>query len=111
MTPARRLQGRQITTLDGLPEAERKRWTEAFVATGASQCGFCTPGIVMRLAALAHDRRPGDPPDPTDVTEAAPSTEQIDRSLLAHLCRCTGWQSIEEAARLALGGSPDPVVG
>jgi xanthine dehydrogenase small subunit len=96
VTPARRLQGREITTLDGLPEAERERWTEAFVATGASQCGFCTPGIVMRLAALAHD---------------APSTEQIDRSLLAHLCRCTGWQSIEEAARLARGDSADPVVG
>ena len=108
MTPVRRLQGRQITTLDGLPEAERERWTDAFVATGASQCGFCTPGIVMRLAALAYDRGPGDPTDPTD---GAPSAEQIDRSLLAHLCRCTGWQSIEEAARLALGGSPHPVVG
>jgi hypothetical protein len=67
----------------------------------------------MRLAALAHDRRPGDPTDPTNPTnptDGTPSTEQIDRSLLSHLCRCTGWQTIEEAARLALGGSPGPVV-
>ena len=91
VTPVRRLQGRQVTTLDGLPAEERDRWADALVATGGSQCGFCTPGIVMRLAALAG---PG-------VT-----TEQVDRSLLANVCRCTGWQTIEEAARLALGGPP-----
>ncbi|HVT78120.1 MAG TPA: 2Fe-2S iron-sulfur cluster-binding protein, partial [Acidimicrobiales bacterium] len=61
-------------------------FTDAFVATGASQCGFCTPGIVMRLAALD----PGDDPE---------------RALLAHLCRCTGWQTIEEACA---GADPGP---
>lgn len=96
VTPIRRLEGRQVTTLDGLPAEERDRWAEALVATGGSQCGFCTPGIVMRLAALAG----------TSAT-----TEQIDRSLLAHLCRCTGWQSIEEAARLALDRPPPAVDG
>jgi aerobic-type carbon monoxide dehydrogenase small subunit (CoxS/CutS family) len=96
VTPIRRLQGRQVTTLDGLPAEERDRWADALVTTGGSQCGFCTPGIVMRLAALAG----------TGVT-----TEQIDRSLLAHLCRCTGWQSIEEAARLALDRPPPDAHG
>ena len=94
VTPVRRLQGREITTLEGLGEVEREGWVAALVATGGSQCGFCTPGIVMRLAAL------------TDGPAA--SDERIDRALLAHLCRCTGWQSIEEAARHVLEGSPLP---
>jgi aerobic-type carbon monoxide dehydrogenase small subunit (CoxS/CutS family) len=72
VTPARRIAGRQVTTLDGLPADVRQQWADAFCATGASQCGFCTPGIIMRLTAG------GD--------------------LLAHLCRCTGWRTILEAA-------------
>src|SRR5947207_8713391 len=57
VTPARRVAGRAITTLDGLDAATRQEWADAFAATGASQCGFCTPGIIMRLSALN---------DPTD---------------------------------------------
>jgi xanthine dehydrogenase small subunit len=97
VTPVRRLEGRQVTSLDGLPPAVRDRWSEAMVATGGSQCGFCTPGILMRLAALAPD--PG-------IDRPAVSSDQVDQALLAHLCRCTGWQTIEEAARLALGDAP-----
>jgi xanthine dehydrogenase small subunit len=99
VTPVRRLQGRHVTTLDGLPDEVRDRWARALVATGGSQCGFCTPGIVMRLAALAQG---------TDTPGPGASVEQIDRALLAHLCRCTGWQSIEEAARLVFDGIPAP---
>lgn len=91
MTPVRRLGGREVTTLEGLPSDVSDRWVDAFVDCGASQCGFCTPGIVMRLAALG-----AEVPD-----------ERIDRALLAHLCRCTGWQTIREAAHLAMaGGAP-----
>ncbi len=61
-------------------------WAEAFTAAGASQCGFCTPGIIMRLAALGAR---------TDV----PDDAAVTRALAAHLCRCTGWQTIVEAAR------------
>ena len=75
VTPVRRVAGRDITTVDGLDPAVRARFADAFVATGGSQCGFCTPGIVMRLAA-----------ERGDATQA----------LLAHLCRCTGWQTIVE---------------
>lgn len=75
VTPINRVRGRSITTLEGLPDAAR--WSEALCATGGSQCGFCTPGIIMRLAA-----QPSDPK----------------QALLAHLCRCTGWQTILEAA-------------
>ena len=84
VTPARRVAGRAVTTLEGLPQATRRRWGAAFAATGASQCGFCTPGIVVRLAALNH----GD--------AVAPASAE--RALLAHLCRCTGWRSVVEAA-------------
>jgi len=92
VTPVRRVAGRHVTTLEGAPTVLRDRWSSAFVAAGASQCGFCTPGIVMRLAAL-DGRRAGTRPTRRDV-EAA---------LRAHLCRCTGWQSIVEAASDALG--------
>lgn len=87
VTPLRRVAGRSVTTLAGFPEAERMAWADAFVAAGASQCGFCTPGIIVRLAALA-DR-------------SAPAVEQ---ALLAHLCRCTGWRTIVDAA--ACVGTP-----
>lgn len=85
VTPARRVAGREVTTIEGLPDDVRERWAGAFWATGGSQCGFCTPGIIMRLAAL----RPG---------------QSVDDALLAHLCRCTGWQTIIEAAYLAGAG-------
>jgi len=91
VTPARRVAGREVTTLDGLDPALRSRWADAFSATGASQCGFCTPGIVMRLASLGPGR-PGS---------AGPGQAEVERALLAHLCRCTGWRSIVDAAALA----------
>ncbi len=85
VTPARRVAGRAVTTLDGLDAAERDDWAERFCATGASQCGFCTPGIIVRLSGL---RAKGVGPD----DEAA-----VERALAAHLCRCTGWRTIVEA--------------
>jgi len=103
VTPVRRLDGRRVTTLDGLAPAERDRWARALVASGGSQCGFCTPGIVMRLAAL------GSAPSPPrrDGSGPAISRDEVDRALVAHLCRCTGWQSIGEAALRVLGGEED----
>ena len=81
VTPATRVSGRAVTTIEGLDDTTRARWADAFTAAGASQCGFCTPGIIMRLAALA---------DPTDA-------HAVDNALLAHLCRCTGWRTILDA--------------
>ena len=89
VTPARRVTGRAVTTVEGLDDADR--WAAAFTAAGASQCGFCTPGIVVRLSGAAR-RGP--------LTPAA-----IDQALLAHLCRCTGWQTIREAALAVTGGA------
>ena len=95
VTPARRVAGRQVTTLEGLEPEVRRRWVEAFVATGASQCGFCTPGIVMRLAGM--ERRGG-----------RLGEDEVGRALAAHLCRCTGWRTIYEAAVVATGSAEVP---
>lgn len=88
VTPVARVAGRSVTTVDGLPDAAD--WAEAFCDHGGSQCGFCTPGIVMRCAALPPDRR-----DDAGVRQA----------MLAHLCRCTGWQPIVESV-VAVGSPP-----
>lgn len=94
VTPVARVRGRSVTTIDGIEDAGR--WAAAFTATGASQCGFCTPGIIARLSTL------------TDADLAEPT--KVDRALLAHLCRCTGWQTIHEACDLVVTGqAPAPV--
>jgi len=101
VTPIRRVKGREVTTLEGVPPEQRDRWANAFVAHGASQCGFCTPGIVMRLASL----EPGGA-EARGRAKTASSMElrrDIEAGLRAHLCRCTGWQSIVEAAAAVLG--------
>jgi xanthine dehydrogenase small subunit len=93
VTPARRVQGRTITTAEGLPAAARDRWGAAFCATGGSQCGFCTPGIVCRLEGLRAKQPEAD--------HAA-----VEQALLAHLCRCTGWRTILDAWDVARGDTP-----
>jgi aerobic-type carbon monoxide dehydrogenase small subunit (CoxS/CutS family) len=91
VTPAARVEGRAITTIEGLDSALRDDLAGSFVATGGSQCGFCTPGIVMRAASL--------------LTKGRRSRADVDRGLAAHLCRCTGWQTVYEA--VGAGGSQD----
>jgi len=87
VTPARRAEGREITTVAGLEPSAAAAWGAALCATGGTQCGFCTPGIVVRLEALRARA------DLTDRTA-------VDRALAAHLCRCTGWATIREAAAM-----------
>lgn len=81
VTPVARVRGRSVTTIEGLADAAG--WAATFFAHGASQCGFCTPGIVMRAAALPESKR---------TTRAGAC-----QAMLAHQCRCTGWQSVIEA--------------
>jgi len=83
VTPLGRVRGRAVTTIEGLEPDIAARWGAAFCDSGGSQCGFCTPGIVMRLAALR-----------------SPSARDVDQALLAHLCRCTGWNTVKDAALL-----------
>ncbi|MFP5254745.1 MAG: 2Fe-2S iron-sulfur cluster-binding protein [Acidimicrobiia bacterium] len=95
VTPARRVAGRTVTTVDGLPPERQERWADAFTGAGASQCGFCTPGIICRLEGLAA-RAP-------DADHAA-----VEQALLAHLCRCTGWRTILDAWDGRTGTSSPP---
>jgi xanthine dehydrogenase small subunit len=83
VTPARRVRDRSITTVEGLADAGEL--AEALCATGGSQCGFCTPGIIARLSGLRS--RKGDL-----------TVDLVNDALKAHLCRCTGWQTVVEAA-------------
>ncbi len=86
--------GREVVTLEGIDEQER--YADAFAAAGALQCGFCTPGILVRTKALL-DKDP-------ELTR-----EKAARHLGAHLCRCTGYVKILDAIEaLARGESPAP---
>ena len=77
--------GRSVITLEGVPDAERQTFADAFSACGGLQCGFCIPGIVMR--AKAQIDKKGADLQPADMA----------RHLGAHLCRCTGYVKILEA--------------
>ncbi len=83
--------GHDVVTVEGVGEdGQLHRVQEAFVETGAVQCGFCTPGLVVATVdLLAHT------PQPTD--------DQIREALSGNLCRCTGYAKIFDAVRLAAG--------
>jgi carbon-monoxide dehydrogenase small subunit len=81
--------GHEVVTVEGLAEnGDLDRVQQAFVDTGAVQCGFCTPGLVIATAELL--RRV---PDPSD--------DEIREALSGNLCRCTGYAKIFHAVRAA----------
>jgi carbon-monoxide dehydrogenase small subunit len=81
--------GRSIVTVEGLARGtELHPVQEAFITAGAVQCGFCTPGLIV----AAHDLL-ARVPDPTDL--------EIREALAGNLCRCTGYEAIMAAVRLA----------
>jgi carbon-monoxide dehydrogenase small subunit len=83
--------GHEVVTVEGLPGPDGLHHVqEAFVEAGAVQCGFCTPGLVVATAALLEHR-----PDPSE--------DEIREALSGNLCRCTGYQKIFDAVRLAAG--------
>jgi selenium-dependent xanthine dehydrogenase len=86
--PADRLAGHEVVTLEGLAPAVREAWADAFVAAGAVQCGFCTPGAIMKAEGLI-----GRSPNP--------SREEIAHALAGNMCRCTGYVRIVEAIEAA----------
>jgi len=82
-------EGRRLITVEGLADGERLHpLQEAFRETHALQCGFCTPGFLMTLVPFLAEH-----PDPDD--------REIREALSGNLCRCTGYQHIVEAVRLA----------
>jgi aldehyde oxidoreductase len=93
-----KVSGRSITTLEGFGDDERDRLASAFAATGALQCGFCTPGILVRTKALLDKSTP----------ESPLTRDKAARHLGAHLCRCTGYVKILDAIE-ALAADEVPV--
>ena len=85
-----RVEGAEITTLEGIAAGQRDRMAAAFASTGALQCGFCTPGILVRTASLLEKKGAG-----LDRNTAA-------RHLGAHLCRCTGYVKTVSYTHLTL---------
>jgi carbon-monoxide dehydrogenase small subunit len=81
--------GREVVTVEGLAEGEDLHPIQAaFVEAGAVQCGFCTPGLIV----ATHDLLARNP---------APSDAEIREALAGNLCRCTGYEKILDAVRLA----------
>ncbi len=91
------VEGRDVLTIEGVASGPRLHpIQQAFVETGAVQCGFCTPGFILSTYALLRDH-------PT------PSEDEILTALEGNLCRCTGYAKIVEAVKLAaarLAGPP-----
>ena len=83
--PAPRCEGHEIVTLEGIQE-EAKRLGGCLADEGAEQCGFCAPGLMMNVIALAREN-------------PAASDEEIDAYLAGNLCRCTGYMSQRRAVK------------
>ena len=86
--------GAEITTIEGIagPDGELSALQEAFRNHHGLQCGFCTPGIIVSATAFLRDN-----PEPSD--------DDIRIGLSGNLCRCTGYQGIITAVRVAAGGT------
>jgi len=86
---ASEMEGQQITTIEGLaPDGRLDPLQEAFVATGAVQCGFCIPGMIMAARQLL-------------ASNPHPSRAQIQEGLAGNLCRCGGYSRILDAVARA----------
>ena len=87
MVKVDKIAGRSVVTLEGVSDNERKLYADAFQAAAGLQCGFCTPGIVLRTKWM------------TDLDRPLTRTE-IARALDGHMCRCTGYTKIIDAVEL-----------
>lgn len=97
--PLAKVAGKDVITLEGLPDEERDRYATAFAACGGLQCGFCIPGIVMRAKGQI------------DKKGSALTRADMSRHLGANLCRCTGYVKVLDAIEaVAQGQQVSPVV-
>jgi carbon-monoxide dehydrogenase small subunit len=89
LVAAGQAEGREVVTVEGLVDGDALHPVqECFVEADAVQCGFCTPGLVV----ATHDLL---------ARNAAPSDPEIREALAGNLCRCTGYEKILDAVRLA----------
>ncbi len=92
-----KVEGKNITTLEGFSDEERSTYSEAFAAHGGLQCGYCIPGIVVRAKYLVDKKG-------ADLTR-----DDLQRHMGAHLCRCTGYVKVFDAIEAVAQGSEIPV--
>jgi carbon-monoxide dehydrogenase small subunit len=91
LVAAGQAEGREVVTVEGLAADDELHPVQAaFVEAGAVQCGFCTPGLIV----ATHDLLARNP---------SPSDSEIREALAGNLCRCTGYEKILDAVRLAAG--------
>ncbi|WP_422480080.1 selenium-dependent xanthine dehydrogenase [Pleomorphochaeta sp. DL1XJH-081] len=83
-----KMDGRSVTTIEGLSEREQAVYSHCFAEAGAVQCGFCTPGMIMSAKALL------------DVNDN-PTKNEVKKAIRGNVCRCTGYVKIEEAILMA----------
>jgi carbon-monoxide dehydrogenase small subunit len=88
-------EGSEVTTIEGLSPSDGSLSPiqEAFRQCHGLQCGFCTPGFIVSVTAFLRDH-----PNPTDL--------EVREGLSGNLCRCTGYQGIIAAVKMAAGGAP-----
>ncbi|MCY3807166.1 MAG: 2Fe-2S iron-sulfur cluster-binding protein [bacterium] len=84
------MEGREITTIEGIGDGAPDAVQEAFLDAGAVQCGYCTPGLVLSVRALLAEN-------------PAPGEAEVRRFLTGNICRCSGFAAIVRAA-VAAGG-------
>nr|WP_319474076.1 selenium-dependent xanthine dehydrogenase [uncultured Sphaerochaeta sp.] len=85
--PLSRLEGRVVTTIEGLSSREAEVYGYCFAEAGAVQCGYCTPGMIISAKSLLD-------------TNLSPTREEVTKAIRGNICRCTGYKKIEEAILL-----------
>lgn len=90
-TPVSKAEGKNILTIEGLANGEKLHPVqEAFLAEGAYQCGYCTPGMIMTAVALLNEK-----PKPTEA--------EVLTWMNTHICRCCGYPKLLKAVQRAAG--------
>ena len=84
--PLSKLAGKKVVTVEGMPPEEMRVYEHCFAASGAVQCGFCTPGAIMSATEILSEGR-------------LLSDEEIRIRMSGHFCRCTGYENIVRALK------------
>lgn len=84
------LEGKEILTVEGIPQEEMQVYEHCFAEAGAVQCGFCIPGMVISAKSLLDQN-------------LNPSRAEVKKAIRGNLCRCTGYKKIEDAILMAAG--------